>query len=200
METLFNRAHARGTTLLQTMNDKGYYPAVSIKGKSFDDTDAGLMQEALGRVVSGSNISGGATGNASGKVMFAGGPQTYSPGTGERFGIEGPDIGRAFLGGASLPQYATNQRTLQIPQSNVAYPVGAGMDVSSMGRTSPAGVPLAPQQQNLLTALLGGFQGAPPSPVAPMQAPTAQFAPLQLRPMAQLRIPPIQAPYGIGRA
>ena len=55
----------------------------------------------LGEVMQGSNVSGYATGNASAKVGFAGGPQTKAFG-GERFGIEGPDRGWAkhMQGGA----------------------------------------------------------------------------------------------------
>ena len=51
-----------------------------------------MFGEALQYVCEGSNISRLATGNASGHVGFAGGPQTFASGTGERFGIEGPDM------------------------------------------------------------------------------------------------------------
>ena len=54
-----------------------------------------MFGEALQHVRKGSNISRLATGNASGHVGFAGGPQTFASGTGERFGIEGPDVGWA---------------------------------------------------------------------------------------------------------
>ena len=93
METVFNRAAARGQSLTEAMNDSGYYPAVSLRGKAPSDRD--MYGKALDNVLSGSNVSNYATGNASGRVMFAGGPQTYAPGTGERFGREGPDLGWA---------------------------------------------------------------------------------------------------------
>ncbi len=93
MESVFNRAAARGQTLTEAMNDSGYYPKVSLRGK--EPTDRAGYSTALDNVLSGSNISNYATGNASGRVMFAGGPQTYNPGTGERFGREGPDMGWA---------------------------------------------------------------------------------------------------------
>ena len=93
METVFNRAAARGQSLTEAMNDASYYPAVSLRGKA--PTDRDMYGKALDNVLSGSNVSNYATGNASGRVMFAGGPQTYNPGTGDRFGREGSDLGWA---------------------------------------------------------------------------------------------------------
>jgi len=87
IETLFNRAQARGQSLLQTINDRSYYPRISFRprpGANYQDNLLAAFQ--------GSDITGGATGNASGNVGFAGGPQTLAAG-GERFGIEGPDFG-----------------------------------------------------------------------------------------------------------
>jgi hypothetical protein len=94
-ETVFNRGAARGQTVKRAVNDAGYYPRVSIRGKPYSEHEGAMFGEALDRVREGSNISGLATGNASGHVGFAGGPQTYAPGTGERYGIEGPDVGWA---------------------------------------------------------------------------------------------------------
>ena len=90
---MFNRAAARCQTVKRAASDAGYYPRVSIRGKSYSKRDEAMFGEALQHVREGSNISRLATGNASGHVGFAGGPQTYAPGTGERYDIEGPDVG-----------------------------------------------------------------------------------------------------------
>lgn len=92
MESIMNRAAARGQTLRQTLSGS-YFPGVT------HSRAAGYMRNPKYRekykamidaVVSGSNISNYATGNASGSVGFDGGPGTFSAG-GERFGIEGSD-------------------------------------------------------------------------------------------------------------
>jgi hypothetical protein len=90
IESVMNRASARGQTLRQAVHDSGYYPKTTTS-----KVGAGggpQVNDILNTVFSGSNVSGYATGNASGTVGFAGGPQTYNPGTGERFGIEKSDI------------------------------------------------------------------------------------------------------------
>ena len=92
-ESVFNRAAARCQTVKRAADDADYYPRVSIRGKPYSKRDEVMFGEALRRVREGSNISRLATGNASGHVGFAGGPQTYAPGTGERYGVEGPDVG-----------------------------------------------------------------------------------------------------------
>ena len=92
METVFNRASARGQTLDQTLRGS-YFPKTTynaadrVMGSPAMETKYADM---LAKVRGGSNISNYATGNASGTVGFAGGPQTFAAG-GERFGIEGPD-------------------------------------------------------------------------------------------------------------
>ena len=91
-ESVFNRAAARCQTVKRADDDADYYPRVSIRGKPYSKRDEVMFGEALRRVREGSNISRLATGNASGHVGFAVGPQTYAPGTGERYGIEGPDV------------------------------------------------------------------------------------------------------------
>ena len=98
IETVFNRAAARGQTLRRTMAHD-YYPNQSLRyvpGANYQGT--------LDAVMGGSNVSGLATGNASLDVGFAGGPQTFKAG-GERFGIEGPDRGwaRATVGQLGTP-------------------------------------------------------------------------------------------------
>jgi len=96
IETVFNRASSRGQTLRQTLT-RGYYPAettVPAERLARDPRIAEKYKALFDAAMVGSNISGFATGNASLDVMFAGGPQTSSYG-GERYGIEGPDIGWA---------------------------------------------------------------------------------------------------------
>lgn len=96
METIMNRAASRGQTLRQTL-DGSYFPNITHQRAAQYSGDPRTLERYRGTieaVLGGSNISGFATGNASGTVGFAGGPQTFSSG-GERFGIEGPDIGWA---------------------------------------------------------------------------------------------------------
>jgi hypothetical protein len=95
MESVFNRADARGQTLAEAINDRHYYPAVSLRGWDPGD-DRPMFRAVLEKVLAGSNIAGFATGNASKHVGFNGGHQTYVPGTGERFGIEGTDFAWVF--------------------------------------------------------------------------------------------------------
>src|SRR6516165_8313569 len=95
MESVLNRADARGQTLAKAINDRHYYPAVSLRGWDPGDNRP-MFRAVLDKVLAGSNLAGFATGNASGHVGFNGGRQTYVPGTGERFGIEGTDFAWAF--------------------------------------------------------------------------------------------------------
>jgi hypothetical protein len=74
METVFNRAAARGQTLNRTMQTD-YYPGLGDPGR-LTDAERAAMGPLIDKVTGGSNISGYATGNASGGVGFAGGPQT----------------------------------------------------------------------------------------------------------------------------
>jgi hypothetical protein len=95
MESVLNRADARGQTLAEAINDRHYYPAVSLRGWDPGD-DRSMFRAVLEKVLGGSNVAGFATGNASRHVGFNGGRQTYVPGTGERFGIEGTDFAWVF--------------------------------------------------------------------------------------------------------
>src|SRR5258705_13843364 len=69
-----------------------------MRSVAFKAGDVPRSQQMAFNTVQGSNISNYATGNASGGVGFAGGPETFRAG-GERFGIEGPDL-------AKVSQYA----------------------------------------------------------------------------------------------
>jgi hypothetical protein len=104
METVFNRAAARGKTLAETINDPHYYPAASLRAATLKPEDLAGYRAIAMNVAQGSNVSNYATGNASGSVGFAGGPETFRAG-GERFGIEGKDRGWAptSAAAATLP-------------------------------------------------------------------------------------------------
>jgi hypothetical protein len=104
MESIMNRAAARKQTLAKTLSG-GYFPGETHARAGRGVTDAqrekyGPMVEA---VMSGSNLSNYATGNASGTVGFGGGPRTFSS-HGENFGIEGQD--RKFMSGISARDIA----------------------------------------------------------------------------------------------
>lgn len=89
IEETMNRAAARHQTLRRTIQDPNYFPPETMRkiGKGGGKPDESMLKDVIG----GSNISGFATGNASGGVGFNKGQETFNPGTGERFGIEGPD-------------------------------------------------------------------------------------------------------------
>jgi hypothetical protein len=92
METIFNRASARQQTLRQTLSGP-YFPAITHARarRGASDKTRAKYSDMLIDVIGGSNISGFATGNASGAVGFGGGPTTFRAG-GEEFGIERADI------------------------------------------------------------------------------------------------------------
>lgn len=103
METIFNRAIARNQPLAQVLSGS-YFPATTHTraARPVGDTMRASYEPIIGKVMAGSNITNYATGNASGTVGFAGGPQTAAFG-GERFGIEGPDKGWWTRVGAEGP-------------------------------------------------------------------------------------------------
>ena len=93
MESLFNRAAARGQSLGQTIFDHKYYPDISYRPARLDENDLGEYDGTLNAVTSGSNISHYATGNGSGNVR--GGPTTKEA-EGEHFVVENQDVGWQF--------------------------------------------------------------------------------------------------------
>lgn len=111
MESVMNRAAARGKTLEQIISDPGYYPATTTNklGRTFAGPQAAKMQELIGRVTAGSNVANYATGNESGGVHSGGANVAYNPRTGERFVHENPDVGwvKSMQKAASLPVPAT---------------------------------------------------------------------------------------------
>jgi hypothetical protein len=90
MESVLNRAAARGQTLAQAIHDRAYYPNTTMR--KVGTGRGNRAEEQLMEVFEGSNISNWATGNASHGVGFAGGPKTLDLGTGDYFGTEGPDL------------------------------------------------------------------------------------------------------------
>jgi hypothetical protein len=88
IETVYNRAAARKTSLAAQIHHKGYYPQVT--RNKMARSRAQVDEELLKQIHGGANISGFATGNASGNVRFGGGPTTLDTG-GEKFGIEQAD-------------------------------------------------------------------------------------------------------------
>lgn len=89
IESVINRAAARGKTIAETISGRdGYFPPQSLA--PVNGTRTSSYGPIIDKVIGGSNVSNGATGNASGTVGFNGGRQTFSA-NGERFGVEGPD-------------------------------------------------------------------------------------------------------------
>lgn len=113
IESVMNRAAARGKSLADTIYDRNYFPAITHQriGSGVPAQHAPGYNRILDAVVGGSNISNYATGNASGTVGFAGGPQTFAA-NGERFGIEGPDRAwsRRMAGGQDAAHQPVPQR------------------------------------------------------------------------------------------
>ena len=89
-------ARAQRKSLADTIYDRSYFPAVTHQRMQAGvPADMGGHYDGLiDKVLGGSNVANYATGNASGTVGFAGGPQTFAA-NGERFGVEGPDRGWA---------------------------------------------------------------------------------------------------------
>jgi hypothetical protein len=134
MESVINRASARGMTLSQAISDKNYFPSISLKPTSLSQEQATSYGGLLRNVLAGSNVSNFATGNASGTVGFAGGPQTFQAG-GERFGIEGPDKSWAM---SVAPGYQGTPAYLTQPQPLGAQNVPAPIFASAMAERYPA--------------------------------------------------------------
>lgn len=102
-ETFFNRGTARNQRLSDVLSGS-YFPNVTHQraARGVSEADRTAYDPIIKSILAGSNISNYATGNASGTVGFAGGPQTYAAG-GERFGVEGPDKGWWTRIGAAGP-------------------------------------------------------------------------------------------------
>src|SRR5260221_13731825 len=83
LESIFNRAAARGQTLGQTLSGS-YFPASTYRNaaRPLPGDARQRFEELLAPVLQGSNVSNYATGNASGTVGFNGGPQGSAYGGG----------------------------------------------------------------------------------------------------------------------
>lgn len=123
LETVFNRAAARGKTIAETISGRdGYYPNVSLQPVTASKLNG--ISPLIDTVMAGSNLSNGATGNASGSVGFNGGQATYAV-NGERFGREGPDLSwtvpyNALGGRDAQPADVTTSSSKNSSQSPIA--------------------------------------------------------------------------------
>lgn len=121
MESVLNRGAARGLPLDKVLSGS-YFPQITYdRAARFaaDPKVVGQYGGMLGPVLGGSNVANFATGNASGTVGFAGGPQVAAYG-GERFGIEGPDRkwAQAVMGGQApmpMPMQAAQATPAPVP-------------------------------------------------------------------------------------
>lgn len=141
IETIFNRAAARGQTLRETL-DGSYFPGITHQKAQRYQKDKRVLdkyRELFRAAIEGSNVSAYATGNASGSVGFGGGPETSRYG-GEKFGIERPDTAWARRMIEIDKQRRTappmwNHAPLPTPDPNQFFdapPLGAGGDKSAL--------------------------------------------------------------------
>jgi hypothetical protein len=97
LETVMNRAAARGASLDATISNPKYYPTstTSKLGATFSADQQAKVNPLINNVLSGSNLSSFATGNESAGVHSGGAPVTFNPSpgskTGDRFVIENAD-------------------------------------------------------------------------------------------------------------
>lgn len=177
VESVMNRAASRGQSLGQTLTGN-YFPSTTYAAAD----QAMANPQALGQyapiiknALGGSNVSGFATGNASGTVGFNGGPQT-SAYNGERFGVEGPD--QKWASGLQAPAaQAPGQAAIN---ANMPGPV-ASAPLGPVGNPGPAPVapqmpPQAPPQvpqaaPSPQAGIASALQQAPQSPAPSQQDP-----------------------------
>jgi hypothetical protein len=148
METVFNRALARGQTIRGIISDHRYYPKTSYKPVA--DKHLAPYSEVLDNVMAGSNISNLSTGNASGTVGFAGGPERFRH-KGERFGVEGPDMKwvKRVEAGLTTPQEMQDVRS-------ASYSAGANAPAQPSARP----MPVSPSQIRETTKPFAGMSKA----------------------------------------
>lgn len=188
LETILNRAAARNQTLDQTLSGS-YFPAVTYQraARGLNDQQRLQYDPILKDVMGGSNVANYATGNASGTVGFAGGPQT-SAYNGERFGIEGPDRkwAEAMAGGKPIPYAPSNTPAPQVASSG-GLPAYSGVQEAG---SVPAEAPAAPKPNPFGTDGMLGQPSAPQQQEQPQQAqPQLQQAALAQSPfVAQAKL------------
>ncbi|MBN8917735.1 MAG: phage tail length tape measure family protein [Rhizobiales bacterium] len=173
MESIFNRASARNMSLDQVLNDRKYFPQ-----ETFSNADRYMSQDLSGKygsildqVRGGSNISNYATGNASGTVGFAGGPQTFAAG-GERFGIEGPDMSWVKQMQGQMQQYTSSVGNAANATTNFGQSLGGtassltqaaqatGQAASSMGGVSTSLTQAGSTTSAAASSFAGDLSGA----------------------------------------
>lgn len=178
MESVLNRAAARGQTLDQVLSGSYFPPVTYQRAARFaaDPRIAGQYTGMLGDVLGGSNTAQFATGNASGTVGFAGGPQVAAYG-GERFGVEGPDQAWAkrLMGGA-LPQQA---------------PMPMAPQVAQAAPSQPPAMPQAPAQTPP-AAVANPMQAAMGNPLGAVQALGSLFGSMAPKQQAPAPAPPVR--------
>jgi hypothetical protein len=145
METVFNRALARNKSLMATISDTGYYPAVSLQNQNVSKKNIEAYNALLDQVVAGSNISDYATGNESGNVHSGGAHVSFASG-GERFVHENADVAwirrqkrlaeqtPAVAAGGGAPYYLAAARGMQLGG------VVSGLTSAILGERGPEAV------------------------------------------------------------
>ena len=181
IETSLNRGVARNQPLSQVLSGS-YFPGVthSRASRSVSQSMREHYDKLIEEALYGSNITNFATGNASGTVGFAGGPQTYKAG-GERFGIEGPDRGWWTRVGAQVaptgPWNEYGSTGTSTPVAKKAATPGPWDDYAELpeGAQLTAGrseqVPVTPTAQAAPSAPKGPWDEYADAPEAPTAAP-----------------------------
>jgi hypothetical protein len=128
VESVMNRASARGLSLDQTISDKSYYPkeTTSQLGNQPPPAVTNTLNPLVDQALSGSNVSNFATGNESGKLRTN--PVTFSaPGLpeqkSERFVIEDADRKWAARQGQSLAPAGTGMTSVPSLASAATMPM-----------------------------------------------------------------------------
>jgi hypothetical protein len=168
LETFFNRATARGLSLRQVLAEPHehragtFFPAIT-HSRARSPVTASQRAEyepILSEVLAGSNITNYATGNASGTVGFAGGPQTFASG-GERFGIEGSDKDWWIRRGITRGLESGAPGALEAPgvpatrPGQVAYTGAGGLPRQPSGPPSPPVMAYGGDPAGTVASLLG---------------------------------------------
>lgn len=182
IETTFNRGVSRNQSLPRVLSGS-YFPTETHVRAQRPVTQAmrDRYEPIINDVLFGSNISRYATGNASGTVGFAGGPQTFAS-KGERFGIEGPDrdwykkVAAAREGGDSVTD---TPMAPWIPEGQLdAFRQSESTSTSAPSPTPTASEPplapwMTPTQQQT-AAPQAPREEEPEPPIAPWIKPAAE--------------------------
>ncbi|HET9373623.1 MAG TPA: hypothetical protein VFO40_01520 [Chthoniobacterales bacterium] len=130
LESVMNRAKARGQTLDETISDSGYYPAVTMArlNDRISPELGAKLSPIVNRVLAGSNVAKFATGNESGKVTSAGAPITFMAG-GERFVVENPDAGwhKNISAGSGDDGSGVTSNVIELPSDLATWKMPSGV-------------------------------------------------------------------------